>query len=235
MKTLIIDADHTLINYTLDERSAFARLFARFSLFPTEDELAVFNKLSEESWTEAGLYKVGEKDIQARFHELYRYHVFHIFEKIYRDFPKYTALAPKEMSTLFLAELENEDSHEMPNALGICKYLHEKGYKIYVATNGLIGMQRGRLKKFMPYITGLFVSEELNAIKPTEEFFRKMLEKIGDSPENCLMIGDSYNSDVVGSRNVGIDSILYNSRKETNFPIPPNKIISSLTELKEIL
>ncbi len=79
---VIFDADDTLLRYRDDERGAFSRLFLRHGITPDEELLSFSNAASEEVWTKTGLYDVHSPAIQRRYHELYRAHVEHVFEKI---------------------------------------------------------------------------------------------------------------------------------------------------------
>jgi len=59
------------------------------------------------------------------------------------------------------------------NSSGIIKKLFDKGYNIYVVTNGLISLQYPRIvnTSFGKYIRRIFVSEEVGENKPNPKIF----------------------------------------------------------------
>ena len=87
--------------------------------------------------------------------------------------------------------------------------LRRRGYAVSIATNGLTAIQIGRTKPLCGLFDNLFVSEALCAIKPTAEFFRRLLAGLGAKKEDCLFVGDSLASDVAGANGAGIDCCLF--------------------------
>jgi putative hydrolase of the HAD superfamily len=60
------------------------------------------------------------------------------------------------------------------------------------------------------------------------------MERAGTYKDECIMIGDNYNTDIVGARNAGLDQIYFNPKKPHKRE-PATYEISSLIELKGIL
>lgn len=87
--------------------------------------------------------------------------------------------------------------------------LRRRGYAVSIATNGLTAIQIGRTKPLFGLFDNLFVSEALCAIKPTAEFFQRLLAGLGAKKEDCLFVGDSLASDVAGANGAGIDCCLF--------------------------
>ena len=88
-------------------------------------------------------------------------------------------------------------------------------YHIYIITNGIGFVQKKRISKceYLPYIKGIFISEELGAVKPEKEYFSKVLSYINAKKEECLIIGDSLSADIKGGNLSGIDTLWYNPEK----------------------
>jgi putative hydrolase of the HAD superfamily len=59
-----------------------------------------------------------------------------------------------------------------------------------------------------PYLNFNVTSFEVGCDKPRPGIFLKALEKAQVKPEEALYVGDQYDLDVVGARNVGIQAIL---------------------------
>lgn len=83
---------------------------------------------------------------------------------------------------------------------------------VAVVTNNLLAEQRDKLEALgiARYVDVLVASEEVGVAKPDPEIFRVALERVGCSPEEAVMIGDSWESDVVGARAAGIPAVWLN-------------------------
>lgn len=232
-KNLIFDADHTLINYTADERDALKRIFTEIGLEYTDKSLDRCQYLSEFTWTETGLYDVSNERIQREYHDLYKTHLELLFLRVFTEFP--CAFSPSKAGEMLLKYLEDGEN-SIPQAEETLKKLKEKGYNIYIATNGLIDIQKGRLRRFAGVIDGLFISEELKQIKPNPLFFEKIFQTLDCTAKDCLMIGDSLSSDVAGASGVGMDACWFNPKgKKNELQEKPLYEIRELSKLLEIL
>jgi putative hydrolase of the HAD superfamily len=69
-----------------------------------------------------------------------------------------------------------------------------------------VKLKSNNLDKYFQTIT---TSEEAGAKKPNPKIFLYALNKAEAIPEESLMIGDDYEVDIVGAKNVGIDPVLF--------------------------
>ena len=223
-KYVIFDADDTLLRFRDDERGAFSRLFLRHGITADEELLHFSNAVSEEVWTATGLYDVHSPAIQRQYHELYRAHVEHVFEKILAFLSERgvnvaddqkadisetgTAVSAAGLRNEFLKELET-GGNLVDGAAETLSALKARGYSISIATNGLTAIQLGRTKPLSGLFDKLFVSEAIGAIKPTAAFFERLLSNLGAEKSECLFVGDSLASDVAGANGAGIDCCLF--------------------------
>jgi putative hydrolase of the HAD superfamily len=99
----------------------------------------------------------------------------------------------------------------VPGALELLNKLKEK-VKIGIVTNNLLKEQLGKIKiiGITSFIDEIVVSEEAGYIKPSPEIFQIALYKLGCKADECVMIGDSWETDIVGARNAGIRAIWFN-------------------------
>lgn len=84
--------------------------------------------------------------------------------------------------------------------------------RIFIVTNGGTAIQRRHiaLAGFAPYLTDVFISEELGADKPSYAYVEKVTSRIaGFSPARAVLMGDSLTSDKVCAERMGVDFILY--------------------------
>lgn len=94
-----------------------------------------------------------------------------------------------------------------PSAPRILLNLRDKR-KIYIASDGNAIKQWDKLIRLgIPLLfNDVFISEELKE-KKSVKFFKKILKKIKAKPEECLMIGDKPDSDVLYPKKLGIKTI----------------------------
>lgn len=203
---VIFDADHTLLDFNSDERAAFGRTFSHFGIRFTEEDIHRAWVLSYTVWDEQGLNNLDSEDIRANFHKKYVSHLPILFSRIKEGLP--TDATAEDMAEIFLGEL-NSPAKTLGNALEIFREC-SRSYRTCIATNGLSVMQRARLRDFLPHAYAVFVSEELQAIKPAKEFFDSMFSSLGTSAEKCLFVGDSLSSDIAGANAVGMDCVWLN-------------------------
>ncbi len=116
---------------------------------------------------------------------------------------------------------------------------------VVVVTNGFADVQRPRLDAsgLGPYTSDVIISEEIGAAKPQRAFFDHVLARLGDAdPAECIMIGDSLSSDIVGGNRAGIDTVwldrsamLGETPPEVTGERRPTWRITRLVQLKEII
>jgi 2-haloacid dehalogenase len=204
-KLIIIDADDTLLDYERDERTAFSALFKELNVPCTEDFEKECHALSRAVWEKVGLNDVDKREIRAVWHELYRTHVTELFMRIQEKLSQ--KIEPAYCAARLLTLL-CERGHLMPTVEETLPKLKEKGYRLVVLTNGISKIQRGRLREIERYFDKIYVSEEENLMKPQPELFNRILSDFSVKAEECIMLGDSLKSDILGAKTVGIDSCL---------------------------
>lgn len=207
-RNIIFDADHTLIDFDADERRAFYAAFSEAGLSVSAEEVEACWAYSAKNWNDLGLNDVHLPEVQAGYHEMYLDHVRSLFDFVEKEYGLNGRR--KEAQARFMREL-SAPSQPVEGALETVRALAGE-YLIDIATNGLSAMQRSRLSAFLPYLSGLFISEEMGAIKPTRAFFDKMLCGIGADVGDCLMVGDSLSSDAAGAAAAGMDCVWFNRR-----------------------
>ena len=92
--------------------------------------------------------------------------------------------------------------------------LKEKGYSLGVLSN--LRREMGPVFAGMglsQYLDFCINSEEVGAEKPFPQIFLAALERVSAAPEESLHVGDSYGSDVLGARGVGMHAVLIDPRR----------------------
>lgn len=123
----------------------------------------------------------------------------------------------------FMAE-QNEE------VIDVLEYLSKK-YELIVLTNWFTIPQKNRLKtaKIDKYFKEVIGAEQTR--KPFKESFLNACGK--EKPEECIMIGDNYEIDILGAHNAGLKTIFLNQNNKENKE--QFKEIKNLKELKNIL
>ena len=107
-----------------------------------------------------------------------------------------------------------------PDALFILQYLHKKGYKIGIISNTKRDpkLLRKALKEIGvdKFLNGAIVfsnDDDIQTRKPYEEIFKKAMRKDGAKPQTSLMIGNDYEVDVIGAKEVGMQTVFVDRQK----------------------
>ena len=125
----------------------------------------------------------------------------------------------------------------VPYAKELLDYLYPK-YPLTIVSNGFIEVQYKKIHScgIEQYFAHVVLSEAANALKPDKRIFEHALQLNNATASETIMIGDSYEADIVGARNAGIDQIYYNPQlevKENNKPA--TYWVKSLEEIMNIL
>ena len=108
-------------------------------------------------------------------------------------------------------------------------------YNLHIITNGFASVQSRKLKNsnLDQYFDTITNSEIAGAKKPHRNIFEFALSLAKASKMESLMIGDSYEADIIGAQEAGIEAIFFN---EQNLEVEKDVLqINHLLELKIIL
>ena len=87
--------------------------------------------------------------------------------------------------------------------------LRAAGKKIYLLSNAQESFTIPEMDELgiLGYFDGIMISSEERVSKPQKQFFNKLLDKYNLKPEECLMVGNDMNSDMLGAESAGIDGL----------------------------
>ncbi|MDO9152507.1 MAG: HAD-IA family hydrolase [Paludibacter sp.] len=99
----------------------------------------------------------------------------------------------------------------IPYAKELLDYLHPN-YPLTIISNGFIEVQYKKLRSanIEHYFSHVVLSEAAKALKPDKRIFEYALQLNGAKASETIMIGDSYEADIRGARNAGIDQVYFN-------------------------
>ncbi|MDO4648009.1 MAG: YjjG family noncanonical pyrimidine nucleotidase [Eubacteriales bacterium] len=224
IKHVFLDLDNTILDFNKAERGALSRTLAFLGLEPTEDVLARYHIINQNQWERLERGEASREEILLK-----RFQIL---------FDEY-GIQVNAMDAKKIYERELAIGHFfLPGAEKLLEDLG-KDYDLYLASNGTKIVQDGRIESagIAGCFREIFISEELGYNKPSVEYFEKCFEKIpGLKKEECVIIGDSLSSDILGGLQAGIHTLWYNpDKKEAGEKIQPEIQVQSLSEIPEAL
>ncbi len=76
-----------------------------------------------------------------------------------------------------------------------------------------------------------FLSYDVGMIKSDPNFFEKVVSELGVSKGDCVMVGDSIQSDIISAKAAGLSAVLVDRRNSRDY----HPKIQSLNELREVV
>ena len=113
--------------------------------------------------------------------------------------------------------LINSETHDVyTDTLDIIYNLKRNGYKVYILSNVTpYGLEVLKNLIDVNIFDNMFLSCEMNLFKPSLEMFKKVIELIGDSPENIYYFDDKEKN-IENSKKLGINAYLTTGNKIKN-------------------
>jgi putative hydrolase of the HAD superfamily len=202
---IFFDLDHTLWDFDKNSEITYKLIFDKLDIDVNIDEfLAVYKNINMALWK---LFREEAIDKDTlRYRRLSD--SFKAINVTVSDAVIYT------IADDYIYHL-SQQTHLLDGALVLLDYLKPK-YNLHIITNGFAEVQVGKLKNtnLVAYFDVVINSEMAGVKKPNPIIFEKALQMANVSKENSLMIGDSYEADVLGAINYGIKAICYNYHKE---------------------
>lgn len=221
---ILLDADMTIWDFDASERCALRDVTASLGIAMTAEMEAYYHQVNAGYWHRFDLKEITREELTAG-----RFADYIAFLGVDAD--------PAEVNHQYEQALGNY-SIMLPGALEMVQKLAAR-YPLYIVTNGLHTAQTGRFDKspVKPYISGLFISQDMDCQKPEREFFEKVFAAIGVTDRcRCVMVGDSLTSDIQGGINAGIDTVWYNPGGKPRDPdCLPTYEARTMADILEIL
>jgi putative hydrolase of the HAD superfamily len=221
---IFFDLDHTLWDFDRNSRLAFERVFSSHKIeLDVNLFISVYEPINFEYWKRY-------REEQVSKEQLRRGRLQDTFSNFEMTLPLgvIDALAESYIHELPL------DNHLFDGTEALLEYLFEK-YSLHIITNGFREVQHLKLKNsgIKKYFSTITTSEEVGLKKPNPVIFKTALKKAGVVPESSIMIGDTFEADILGAEAVGMKTLFYNYRREA---LPAKyTVVNSLDEIKKYL
>jgi putative hydrolase of the HAD superfamily len=224
IKHIFFDLDHTLWDFDKNSALTFDKIF---KLNNVEVDIARFLSIYEpvnlNYWK---LYRNSEIDQeQLRYGRLRD--TFNTLNHTVKDDLIHL------LSEDYITHLTTFD-HLFEDTIEILDYL-QPNYQLHIITNGFSEAQQKKMKvsNIIHYFKTVTDAELAGVKKPNPIIFRHALHLADAKPEESIMIGDSYEADVLGALEVGYDAIYFNYRRDESEPHV--KQVNQLKDLKKYL
>ncbi|MCY1152845.1 MAG: YjjG family noncanonical pyrimidine nucleotidase [Sphaerochaetaceae bacterium] len=223
-KHLLFDADNTLFDFSQGEIETFKELGHKYNFEVTKSLMEDYHRINKACWKAYEEGTLSQDKLRVlRFENFINYFNFNI--------------DPIEMEKDFTSILSNQ-SHLIKDTHFVLEQLSKQGYDIQLITNGLVEAQYGRLKAtdIEKYFSNIFISGEMGCQKPDVEYFDIVLDSIKAKKDECLVIGDRLESDILGAMKSNLDSVWLNIKnKDLPNEFTPTYVITDLASLLDIL
>ena len=227
-KNLFIDLDDTIYDFSAASKESFMetyellhyeRFFKSFEHF-----YSIYEPYNLELWRIYGEGKITKEELNKR-----RYS--HPLEAV--------GIYDQELAYRFCREALSRiptKNKLIPGAIELLEYLRPK-YNLYILSNGFKELQSHKMRTagIDKYFDALILSEDIGVNKPNRELYEYALEKTGSKLEESIMIGDMFDTDIVGAANIGMEQIYFNPKGKENATFAPTYMVNDLLKIKEIL
>lgn len=227
-KNLFIDLDDTIYDFSGASRESFRETYdllhyeRYFDSF--EHYLSLYEPYNLELWRIYGEGKITKEELNRR-----RYS--HPLECV--------GVNDQQLADTFCREALGRIPTKgplMPGALELLEYLRPK-YNMYILSNGFKELQSRKMRTadIDGYFDALILSEDIGINKPNRELYEYALVRTGSKLNESLMIGDMFDTDIVGAANIGMEQMYYNPKEKKGHAFSPTYEVTHLLQIKEIL
>lgn len=224
IRNVFLDLDQTLFDFHRSEREAITRTLLHLGISPSEETIATYSKINDAQWKRLERREISREEVLlGRFALL---------------FDALSVVGDPAEARRFYERALSDSAYFIDGAEALLEDLFGK-YDLYLASNGTDTVQTARIAKagIEKYFKGIFISQRIGYDKPSRKYFDACFERI-ENFKRCetVIVGDSMSSDILGGRDAGIYTCLYNPEKKAHGgALSPDFEINSLGELPDIL
>ena len=200
---VLIDLDDTLVDHRYALRAALSALHRddeRLNILEFEFLLSEWQRLLEEMHEDVAIGRISIHESRVM-----RYRRFYEFAGSAVECHEAEAIAERHLAEYMV------NRRTVPGAVALVERLALHA-PIAVVTNNTVKEQVEKLATFGldRHVTALITSEECGVAKPDGAIFRRALERLDVTAGDAVMIGDSWEKDVIGATRAGIRAVWLN-------------------------
>jgi putative hydrolase of the HAD superfamily len=227
-RNLFFDLDDTLWAFSQNSRETFEEMYHKYEYDRFFRSFSHFYELYEERnielWRMYGRGQITKEELNK---ERFTYPLRMVgvnSEELVRHFATdYFSVVPTK-------------SRLMPYAREVLEELSSR-YHLYILSNGFRELQSQKMRSsgIDGYFRQVLLSDDIGILKPNSEIYYYALATTRSKLNDSLMIGDNWDNDISGARDIGMHQVFYDLRGRTDLPFRPTFTISDLRELTELL
>ena len=227
-KNLFFDLDDTLWAFSLNARDTYEEMYQKYRYDRFFDSFEHYYSLYQnhnlELWAEYADGKV-TKD------ELNRQRYLYPLEAVGAGDSVLAKAYEKDSLSVIPTK-----GRLMPHVHEVLEYLSPK-YNLYILSNGFKELQVHKMRSsgIDKYFKKVVLSDDIGILKPWPEIFHFALSATQSQLNESLMIGDSWENDIVGAAGVGMHQVFYNLSGRVDLPFTPTYQFADLKELWDLL
>lgn len=223
IRTVLLDIDDTILDFTGGERKALETSFAQHGLPYQTTYVDYYHAINVGWWARYDKGEVGiDRVIVERFVDL---------------FSRIGVPMPLDFGRSYEANLAAQHDF-IRGAKGFVERL-KTTYAVYAVSNGRNNVQLRRLAEsgLDKMVDGVFTSETVGYHKPEKEFFDYVAQHIeGFCPQQTVLVGDSLTSDIIGGIAYGLKTVWFNRTHRAPSPtLQPDAILDDYREIEAFI
>ena len=224
-KTILFDADGTLLDFSAAQNQAFLMSCAQFQIANDQLMMQHYDQINQSLWEQLERKEITRSQlIKTRF-------------SLFFEQMGITGIDPADFGRHYAQGLA-QGFNLIEGAISVLQSL-QPYFQLAVVTNGITEIQKSRLAGagLDHFFSNIIISEEIGFTKPDSAFFEQALLRCGVTDfAQVLVVGDSLSADIAGGNGFGLDTCWYNPQ---HVPVPqtpkPTYTIESLYALLSLL
>jgi putative hydrolase of the HAD superfamily len=204
IKDVFFDLDHTLWDFDKNSALTFDKIFKINNLEVSLNEFILhYEAINLKYWKLYREEKIGKDELR--------------FARINDTFNLINYKADNQLISKISEDYINHltsFNYLFDNTLEILDYL-SLNYNLHIITNGFGEVQHKKLTKsnINQYFKTVTNAELAGVKKPNPRIFNYALDLANAKVSESIMIGDSYEADILGAMNVGMNVVFFNTRE----------------------
>ena len=208
---LFFDLDNTLWDFTINSRLAMEQTLMQNELLPRissfVDFFEAYEQVNHSLWNDYHSKKITkQKLIVERFSRSMQAFGIHNYDW-------------NELNSRYLKNMSLQ-TKLFPGTIETLSTLKSKGYQMHIITNGFREVQYSKLTNcgLAVFFTKVFISEEIQTTKPHRQIFEHALKSTNAPKKRSIMIGDSWETDIIGALEFGMDQVMFLNQGRNQIP-----------------
>ena len=198
---LFFDLDNTLWDFNANSYQAMKETLNQLNIIQKLDSFdtffQVYEQINKSLWTDYHKKKITKKTLTT--------------ERFSRSLQEFGIdnIDWLELNSRYLGNMATQ-TEIFPNTIETLNILKAKGYQMHIITNGFSEVQRMKLSNcgLSGFFNKVFISEEIQTTKPHREIFEHALKSTNALKKKSIMIGDSWDTDIIGALDFGMDQVM---------------------------